>query len=111
MVREYNFIHTMLWHSIAGGTRITPSLGGIILGHFSLDGTVKEEHFNFKNTLDTIVIDEHCSTDMPVPTSLYREIISKFSFTGHTVVEAMATGMEKRERERERERRKTNSIN
>ena len=62
-----------------------------MVGHFSIDGSIKEEHYNFKTAHNVIIIDEE-PTDTQLPLSLFADIIKKFSFAANTVVEALGTG-------------------
>ena len=78
------FLHT-------GESGLTQSLGAVVVGHFSIDGSVKEEHYNFKTAHNVIVLDEE-PTDTQLPLSLFGDIIKKFSFVANTVVEALGTG-------------------
>ena len=66
-------------------------MSAIVVGHFSVDGQLKSDHYNFSAAHDMITVDEP-SSDNHIPVSLYVDIIEKFSFAGHTVIEAIGTG-------------------
>lgn len=60
------------------------SLLPIVVGHFSVDGSLKDDHFNFKNTNNVIVVDEESTG---TPEALLLELIKMFSFSGQTIID------------------------
>lgn len=62
-----------------------------MVAHFSADGKLKPEHFNFPSSRHNLfLIDE---PDSPhVPPQLLTQIIEAFSFSGHTILDALSNG-------------------
>ena len=70
---------------------LVPSVGGLVVAHFSVDGKLKPEHFNFTSSRHNLfLIDE---SDSPhAPPQLLTQIIEAFSFSGHTILDALSNG-------------------
>ena len=67
--------------------RIVNSVGVVLVGHFSVDGNLKGDHFNFQTSHNMIIVDENLNYSPAL--GIYSEVINKFSFAGQTVVAAM----------------------
>ena len=72
---------------LTGSSKVVDSLCPLVVGHFSVDGSLKEDHYNFKAVHNVIVVDAE-----PALENLFVQIIEMFSFTGQMVVEAIGTG-------------------
>ena len=79
---------------LAAGTskKLIPSVGGIVIGHFSVDGPLKDDHCNFKASHNMFIVEDPSTTLDTPPVCLHLSLIKKFSFPGQTVVEANGTG-------------------
>ena len=62
-----------------------------MVAHFSANGKLKPEHFNLPSSRHNLfLIDE---PDSPhVPAQLLTQIIEAFSFSGHTILDALSNG-------------------
>lgn len=75
---------------------LVQSVGAIVIGHFSMDGKLKADHFNFTSAIRNMFIidapiEVGCSRSVPV--ALLQDVIEKFSYSGHMVLSAMTNGM------------------
>ena len=72
------------WLSESGSSRFNSSLWGVVVGHFSSDGVLKNDHFNLPGEkLD----DTFAYTEI----DLLQKIIKIFSYEGHFVLDLTAT--------------------
>lgn len=67
--------------------RIVNSVGTVLVGHFSVDGNLKGDHFNFRTSHNMIIVEENAKYSPAI--GIYSDVINKFSYTGQTVVAAM----------------------
>ena len=63
---------------IGGGLRLVEAVGIVVVGHFSLDGQLKREHFTERHH-NMFVTENRCS--------LMNKLVNLLSFTSQTVVE------------------------
>ena len=61
-----------------GGLELVDAVGVVVIGHFSLDGQLKKEHYTQKHHNMFIIENRR---------ELTHELMNLFSFTGQTVVE------------------------
>ena len=64
--------------STGSGLEFVEAVGLVIIGHFSLDGQLKKEHYTEKHH-NMFVVENRCE--------LLRKLMKLFSYTGQTVVE------------------------
>ena len=70
---------------------LAPSVGGLVVAHFSIDGKLKPDHFNFSSSHHNLFLID--GPDSPhTPPQLLMQIIEAFSFSGHTVLDALSNG-------------------
>ena len=73
-------------HILTGGKQnclLTPSLKGIVLGHWSQTGSLEANHLNE---------DHHNVFTYDADDFLYSQLVTTFSFDGQTVVDATESG-------------------
>ena len=66
---------------------LVDAVAGVAIAHFSLDGHIKDEHYNFVGKRHNIFISEPESCPY---ISFFQQIIEAFSFEGQVVLSAMA---------------------
>ena len=59
-------------------------VGAFVIGHFSIDGKLKADHYNFSAMHNMFIINAPVETGCvkSVPVSLFQEVIEKFSYGG-----------------------------
>ena len=72
------------------GRGLVPAIGGIAVGHFSIDGQIKAEHYNSSTMHHNVFVAEASDNDSDLPLSLMSELIEFFSFSGQTVLDIMS---------------------
>ena len=72
------------------GCSLVPAIGGIAVGHFSIDGELKPEHYNSNTVHHNVFVAEASDNDSGLPLSLMSELIEFFSFSGQTVLDIMS---------------------
>ena len=62
-----------------------------MVAHFSVDGKLKPEHFNFTSSCHNLFLTDEADSP-PTPPQLLTQIIEAFSFSGHTILDALSNG-------------------
>ena len=60
------------------GRGLVPAIGGIAVGHFSIDGQIKAEHYNSSTMHHNVFVAEASDNDSDLPLSLMSELIEFF---------------------------------
>lgn len=71
---------------------LTEAVRAVVIGHFSIDGHLKNDHFNFKGAHNFFLINDPDDDPNSSPVQLLTSVINKFSFAGQTVLDALSTG-------------------
>ena len=70
------------------------SVGAVVIGHFSVDGALKRDHFNrtLGRCITNMFIVEEISSNGP-PVGLMTQIVEILTYPGQTVVDTTCNGI------------------
>ena len=71
-----------------------PSVGAVAIGHFSIDGTLKKDHFNrgLGNCVPNMFIIDETTDEVP-PVELMSQLVEVLTYPGQTVVDTTYNGI------------------
>ena len=88
IVITYNFTAC-----IGSSPGLFSAVNGIVIGHFSVDGKLKQNHYNFRQVIPNLFqVEGKSSGSTNPPSHLYQTLVERFSFTGQTILDTMTEG-------------------
>ena len=85
---DMKFVQFIITGSLIG---MLSSVNCVIIGHFSIDGKLKSNHFNSQQPIPNIFQVEENTSANP-PSDLFRILVEKFSFNGQTILDCLTEG-------------------
>ena len=72
-----------------GGLGFSEVIGLAVIGHYSLNGDLENQHFNFEGTIPNFfAIDKEEEHSPGIPSSVLEQVIQTLSFEGDWIIDA-----------------------
>ena len=83
--------HCILWFLSDKTVGFSEALGSVVVGHYSINGSLLNEHFNLQGGRQTNLFnadkdDKSANEAGQVPRSIYEAVIRSLSFEGNCII-------------------------